>query len=479
LLGVQGAAMATQVLAPPIEGVLDEATIEEFRGRLCGQLLTPDDPNYDEARAVRNGLIDRHPALIARCAGTADVVECVNFARERGLLFSVRGGAHNVAGNAVNEGGLVIDLSEMRGVWVDPQARVAHVQGGATWGDLDRETQLFGLATPGGVVSTTGIAGLTLHGGMGHLRCKYGLSLDNLLAVDVVTADGRVRHASADEEADLFWAARGAGSNFGVVTGFTFQLHPVGPTVMLCAPMYALDDGPAVLRQWRDYIATTPDEFTPLAVFWSVPEGFPPEFVGRPIVILAGVYAGPVEEGERVAQPLRELAAPLLDLSGPMPFAAIQSAFDPFFPKGVLQYWKSTYVDALSDELLDGLCDLAAKRPSPRTTMDVWPQTGAVARVRTEETAFGPRPPFMIAFESTWTDPADNEANIAWAREAWASMQRFASHGIYLNFPGFGEEKEALVRAAYGPNYDRLVALKTKYDPDNLFRMNLNIVPRA
>jgi len=249
--------------------------------------------------------------------------------------------------------------------------------------------------------------------------------------------------------------------------------------VMLCAPMYALEDGPAVLRQWRDYIATTPDEFTPLAVFWSVPEGFPPEFVGRPIVILAGVYAGPVEEGERIVQPLRELATPLLDLSGPMPFAAIQSAFDPFFPKGLLQYWKSTYVDALSDDLLDGLCDLAAKRPSPKTTMDVWPQTGAVARVGTEETAFGPRPPFMIAFESTWPDPADNEANIAWAREAWASMQRFASHGIYLNFPGFGEEKEVLVRAAYGTNYDRLVELKTTYDPENLFRMNLNIAPRA
>jgi FAD/FMN-containing dehydrogenase len=471
--------MATEVLTPPVAGMLDEATVVEFRGRLRGPLLTPDDPGYDEARTVRNGLIDRRPALIARCSGTADVVACVNFARERGLLVSVRGGAHNVAGNAVNDGGLVIDLSEMRGVWVDPHARVAHVQGGATWGDLDRETQLFGLATPGGVVSTTGIAGLTLHGGMGHLRCKYGLSLDNLLAAEVVTADGEVRHVSEDEEADLFWAVRGAGSNFGVITDFTFRLHPVGPEVMLCAPMYALEDGPAVLRQWRDYIATTPDEFTPLAVFWSVPEGFPPELVGRPIVILAGVYAGSVAEGERIVQPLRELATPLMDLSGPMPFTAIQSAFDPFFPKGLLQYWKSTYVEHLSDALLDALCDLAATRPSPKTTMDVWPQTGAVARVREEETAFGPRPPVMIAFESTWTDPADNEANIAWAREAWASMQRFASRGIYLNFPGFGEEKEALVRAAYGANYDRLVDLKTRYDPDNLFRMNINIAPRA
>jgi hypothetical protein len=470
--------MAAPAITAPRDTTLDETTITEFRGKLRGSLLTPDDTDYDEARTVRNGLIDRHPALIARCSGTADVVACVNFAREHDLLLSVRGGGHNVAGNAVNDGGLVVDLSEMRGVWVNPRARTAHAQGGATWGDLDRETQLFGLATPGGVVSTTGIAGLTLHGGMGHLRSKYGLSLDNLLAVEIVMADGEVRQVSSEEEADLFWAVRGAGSNFGVVTSFTFRLHSVGPQVMLCAPMYALADGPTVLRGWRDYIATTPDEFTPLAVFWSVPEGFPPELVGKPIVILAGVFAGPVEEGERIAQPLRELATPLLDLSGPMPFAEIQSAFDPFFPKGLLQYWKSTYVDTLSDELLDALCDLAATRPSPRTTMDVWPQSGAVARVSSEETAFGPRPPFMIAFESSWTDPADNEANIAWARGAWSWMQRFAGHGIYLNFPGFGEEKEALLRAAYGTNYDRLVDLKTTYDPDNLFRSNLNIPPQ-
>ena len=459
--------------------VLDAETIQAFTTSMRGPVLRPGDPAYEATRTIQNGLIDRFPALIARCTGAADVIAAVTLARDHGLLLSVRGGGHNVAGNAVCEGGLMIDLSLMRGVHVDPRACIAHVQGGATWGDLDRETQVFGLATPGGVVSTTGIAGLTLHGGMGHLRCKYGLSLDNLLAVDIVTADGHLRHASAEENADLLWAVRGAGSNFGVITSFTFRLHPVGPTVILCAPMYALNDGPTVLRRWRDYIATTPDEFTPLAVFWSVPEGFPPELFGRPIVILAGVFAGPVEEGERIAQPLRELATPLLDLSGPMPFAAIQSAFDPFFPRGLLQYWKSTYVEALSDDLLDALCELAAARPSARTTMDIWPQTGAVARVGAEETSFGPRPPFMIAFESTWTDPAQSEANIAWARDAWASMQRFASRGIYLNFPGFGEEKEELVRAAYGANYPRLEALKTRYDPTNLFRMNLNIPPSA
>jgi hypothetical protein len=458
---------------------LDDETIATFTASIRGPVLRPGDPDFDATRAIQNGLIDRHPALIARCIGAADVIAAVTFARDHGLLLSVRGGGHNVAGNAVCDGGLMIDLSPMRGIHVDPRARIAHVQGGATWADLDRETQVFGLATPGGVVSTTGIAGLTLHGGMGHLRSKYGLSLDNLRAVDIVTADGELRHASAEENADLFWAVRGAGSNFGVITSFEFQLHPVGPTVMLCAVLYALEDGPQVLRHWRDFIATAPDEFTPLAVFWSVPEGFPPELVGKPIVILAGVYAGPVEEGERIVRPLRELATPLLDMSGPMPFTAIQSAFDPFFPKGLLQYWKSTYVTTLSDELIDALCRLAAVRPSPKTTMDIWPQTGAVTRVGAEETAFGQRHPLMIAFESSWTDPADNDANIAWAREAWSSMQQFASRGIYLNFPGFGEEKEELVRAAYGPNYARLKALKTQYDPTNLFRMNLNIPPSA
>jgi FAD/FMN-containing dehydrogenase len=328
--------------ATAIVPMLDPSAVAEFVGTLRGAVIQPDDPTYDETRSVRNGLIDRCPALIVRCSGTADVVAAVTFARENDLLLSIRGGSHNVSGAATNDGGIVIDLSTMRGVRVDPTARTVRVQGGATWGDVDRETQLFGLATPGGVVSTTGVGGLTLHGGWGWLRRKFGYCVDNLVSVDIVTADGQVRTASETENQDLFWAVRGAGSNFGVVTSFTFRLHQVGPTVMLCAPMYALADAPAVLPKWRDFIATAPDEFTPFAVFWSVPEGFPPELVGAPIVILAGVYAGPVEEGERLVRPLRELATPLLDLSGPMPFAAVQSAFDPFFPKGMRQYWKST-----------------------------------------------------------------------------------------------------------------------------------------
>jgi FAD/FMN-containing dehydrogenase len=469
--------MPTPTLTGAGGRVVGAAAVQGLLDGLRGPVLGPGDPGYDDARTVQNGLIDRRPALVVRPTGAADVVQTVAFAREHGVLLSVKGGGHNVAGNATNDGGIVIDLSLMRAVHVDAKARTARVQGGATWSDLDRETQLFGLATPGGVVSTTGVAGLTLHGGMGHLRSKHGLSSDNLLSVDVVTADGQLRTASADENPDLFWAVRGAGSNFGVVTSFEFRLHPVGPTVILCAAIYALEDAPRVLRGWRDYIATAPDEFTPLAVFWSGPPGFPDAVVGRPVVILAGVYAGPLDEGERFVKPLRELATPLLDMSGPMPYVAVQSAFDPFFPKGDFYYWKSTYVEELGDGLLDALCRLAAERPSPRTTMDVWPQRGVAARIAPEETAFGRRPPYLVAFESTWTDPSENDANIAWARAACASMQRFEGSGIYLNFPGFGEEKEALVRAAYGANYERLARLKAVYDPTNLFRMNLNIAP--
>jgi FAD/FMN-containing dehydrogenase len=466
---------APPTTAPPAP-VSDEAA-QAFSAALRGQVLRPGDAGYDEARAIQNGLIDRRPAFIAQCRGAADVIAAVTFAREQRLTLSVRGGGHNVAGNAVNDGGLVIDLSQMTGVRVDPHARTARVQGGATWADLDRETQVFGLAAPGGVVSTTGVAGLTLHGGMGHLRRKHGLSIDNLLAVDIVTADGQLRTASATENADLFWAVRGAGSNFGVVTSFEFQLHPVGPEVMLSATLYPLAAAPTVLPKWRDFLATAPDELSSLAVFWSVPPGFPEELVGQPIVVIAGVYAGPVDEGERVTRPLREFATPLLDLSAPTPYTQVQSAFDPFFPKGMLYYWKSTYVETLSDELLHALCQLAAERPSARTTMDIWPQVGAAMRVGADETAFGRRPPYLLAFESSWTDPAESEANIAWAREAAAAMQRFSASGVYLNFPGFGEERDDLARAAYGANYARLAALKATYDPDNLFRMNVNIPP--
>jgi FAD/FMN-containing dehydrogenase len=469
----------TTMTAPP----LDAVTVQEFAAAQRGQLLLPDEEGYDEARAVRNGLIDRHPALIAQCAGVVDVIAAVNFAREHDLLLSVRGGGHNVSGAGTNDGGLVIDLSAMRAVWVDPEARTVRVQGGATWGDVDRETQLFGLATPGGAISTTGVGGLTLHGGWGWLRRKYGYSIDNLLAVQIVTADGQVCTASETENPDLFWAVRGAGSNFGVVTALTFRLHPVGPLVAMTAPFYALEDAERVLAAWRDVAASAPDELSFNALFWSVPavEGFPLELHGRAVLILVSVYAGDAGEGERVLQPLRELATPLLDLSGTMPYAALQGAFDPFFPKGWLYYWKSRYLDRLDAETIAAIIGYAADRPSPETLIALWHlQGGAASRVEATTTAFGSRDAsYLLSFDTTWINPADSERSIAWTRSAWADMRRFGSGGLYLNFAGFGEEKEDLVRAGYGANYERLVELKTKYDPGNLFRMNQNIRPRA
>ena len=454
--------------------------IQDFRSRIRGTLVQRGDPQYDEARRIQNGLIDRRPAVIVRCSGTADVVESVNFARDRGVLLSIRGGGHNVAGNAMNDGGVVIDLSPMRGVRVDPSEQTVRVAGGATWGDVDRETQLFGLAVPGGVVSTTGIGGLTLHGGYGHLRRTHGLSIDNLLSVDIVTADGQVRTVSAREHDDLFWAVRGAGSNFGVVTSFEFRAHPVGPQVQLCAPFYALEDGRKVLRAWREFTASAPDEVNSIAIPWSVPdaEGFPPELRRRPVVITAAVYAGPAEQGARVMQPLRDIATPLLDLSGSLPFTAIQSAFDPFFPKGNLYYWKSTYVDDLSDACIDAILDAAARRPSHMPDIPIWHLGGAMSRVAEAHTAYGRREaPYLVTAEANWLDPRENDRYIQWARDLLAALQPFSRGGLYLNFPGFGEEKEAMLRAAYGANYVRLAALKRTYDPDNLFRMNLNIRP--
>jgi FAD/FMN-containing dehydrogenase len=460
---------------------LEAAAIEDFAAALRGAVIQPGDPTYDEARAVRNGLIDRHPALIAHCTGVADVVAAVTFAREHELLLSVRGGGHNVSGNAVNDGGLVIDLSAMRGVWVDPEVRTVRVQGGATWGDVDRETQLFGMATPGGAISTTGVGGLTLHGGWGWLRRKFGYCVDNLLEAEIVTADGQVRTASDTENPDLFWAVRGAGSNFGVVTAFTFRLHPVGPLVAFAAPFYALEDAPRVLPAWRDIAASAPDEIGFNALFWGIPavEAFPAELHGRAVLILVSVYAGNADEGARVLQPLRELASSLLDLSGTMPYATLQSAFDPFFPQGWLYYWKSLYLNDLDGLTIDAIVRHATDRPTPMSLIALWHLGGgAASRVPAEATAFGRRSaPYLLSFDTTWTDPADTERCISWTRKAWSDTQRFSDGGLYLNFAGFGEEKEALARAGYGANYDRLAVLKAQYDPTNLFHMNQNIKP--
>jgi FAD/FMN-containing dehydrogenase len=461
---------------------LDEDAVQGLVQAVRGAVMRPGDPGYDDARFIWNGLIDRSPALIVQCTGAADVVDAVNFAREQNLLLSVKGGGHNVAGNAVNDGGLVIDLSQMRGVHVDPKTRTVRAQGGATWGDCDRETQLFGLAVPGGVVSTTGIAGLTLHGGVGHLRRKHGLSIDSLLSVDIVTADGQLRRASIDENEDLFWAVRGAGSNFGVVTSFEFEAHPVGPMVMVGAIFYPLEDAREIIPAWRDYMLGAPDELSSVALVWSVPphEPFPPEYHGSPVLVIAGAYSGSVEDGEPVVQPLRELGRPLIDLSGPWPWLGLQSGFDALFPRGGLYYWKSRALAELTAAAIDEIADFGARRPTPLTDITIWHHGGAMSRIDETATAYGGRDaPFLVTGEVSWSDPTQSDDAIAWGREFWAAMGNHSTGGLYLNFPGLGEENEALVRAGYGVNYDRLAALKAKYDPTNLFRMNLNITPAS
>ncbi len=461
--------------------VLEESVVEAFETVLRGDLIKEGSPNYDEVRQVWNGLIDRRPALIVRCSGVADIIEAVNFVAAYKLLLSIRGGGHNVAGSAVCDGGIVIDLSLMKGIFVDPQKHTARAQGGVTWAELDRETQVFGLATPGGVVSTTGIAGLTLGGGIGHLRSKYGMSCDNLLSVDLITADGNFLTASETENSDLFWALRGGGGNFGVVTSFEFQLHPVGPTVFLCAPWYPAEIAGDVIRFWRDFCKTAPDELSTSAVFWSIPPApdIPEEMHGKDIIIPMGAFCGPVEEGENIVKPLRELSTPLVDMSGPVPYTALQTAFDAFFPKGeLLYYFKSLQLNTLDDEVIEAIAARAIHRPSLKTLVPIWYLGGAMSRVGATETAFGDRSSlFLLSIDTVWDNPKDTEENLFWARQFWADIKSYSSGAIYINFPGFGEEREDLVRAAYGANYDRLTALKKKYDPDNLFRVNQNIKP--
>lgn len=445
-----------------------------------GTLLQPGDPGYDDARLVRNGLIDRSPALIARCHGTADVVAAVNFARDQGLDLSVRGGGHNVAGLATNDGGIVIDLSEMRAVLVDPGSETALAQGGATWSDLDRETQMFGLAAPGGVVSSTGIGGLTLQGGLGWLRRKYGASVDSVKSVEIVTADGQIRIASATQNPDLFWAVRGAGNNFGVVTRFEFELHPVGPIVYGAVPFFAISDAPAVLEGFRSFTKSSPDEISAMLMYYWIPPGppFPEALWGQPAITVPTIYSGDPKDGERLLEPVRHFAKPIFDLSGQFPFTVLQSMLDGGFPEGWLYYWKSTYVNELSAELLETVMDLGANRPTPMTGLGLWQLGGAFGRVPEDAMAFANRSsPFLVTIEATWQDPADSERCIAWARGAWSALRRFGNGGLYANFAGFGEENNELTRAAFGGNYNRLVELKTAYDPGNLFHINLNIPP--
>lgn len=465
------------------EVILAAARLEEFRARLRGEVLTANNASYEEVRQVWNGLIDKRPSLIVRCTGAADVIEAVSFASDHQLLTAVRGGGHNVAGHAACEGGLMIDLSLMRGIRVDAKARTVRAQGGVTWGELDRETQVFGLATPGGVVSTTGIAGLTLGGGIGFLRRKYGMSCDNLVSVDIVTADGQLRTASTEENPDLYWALRGGGGNFGVVTSFEFQLHPVGPMVMLAAVMYPPQNGPQLLQKWHAFMAKAPDEVSSQAGYWTTPNipDIPEALRGRPTVFMAALYAGDATEGERMLQPLREFDTPLLDLSAIQPYTAVQSGMDFAFPKGALQYyWKSIYLNRLNEEILQIISRRAANRPSPLTLINLWHMGGAMSRVPVSETAYAVRnTSYLLEISSTWEDPQASEQNIEWTRSFWREMTAYSGGQSYLNFPGLGEEGDRLVKTAYGPNYDRLREIKARYDPSNLFQLNQNINPSS
>ena len=462
--------------------VIERKNVETFAASLRGALLEPGQPGYDEGRFLWNGMMDKRPALIARCEGVADVIAAVNFARDNNILLAVRGGGHNVAGFGACDGGLMLDLSRMKSVRVDPANRIVRVEGGASLGEMDRETQVFGLAVPAGVVSTTGVAGLTLGGGTGWQTRKRGLTVDNLLSVDIVTADGTARVASASENPDLFWAVRGGGGNFGIVTSFEYRAYPIGPTVYLCAPFFPFDHSPKVFRAFRDLERSVPEEMGAALLFWSVPANpfFPAEHHGKPVVIPVFVYTGDPAAGETLLRPVRNWAKPLVDLSGPLPWTALQSMFDPFVPKQAQRYyWKNLYINRNDDEVLDRLIEIAATTPS-RYTYLVWqPLGGAMARIGDEETAFGPRKVgTMWEFDSMWVDPAEDEKNIAWTRKGWADLQRYSNGGLYINFPGFGEEGEKLLRAAVSnANYERLAKLKAKFDPENLFRQNQNIKP--
>ena len=463
---------------------LEADAVALLRTAISGETFVPGDDGYAQARLVWNAMIDRRPAVIVRCRSAADVGIAVRFARDHGLPVSVRGGGHNVAGHAVGDGSLMIDLSGMRAVTVYPQTKRARVAGGATWGDVDRATQVFGLATPGGLISDTGVAGLTLSGGIGWLRSRHGLCIDNLVSAEVVLADGRLLRAAADENPDLLWALKGGGGNFGVVTSFEFALHPVGPEVMFCAPIYPIEAGSGPIRFWRDFLADKNDRVGSIIEFSTIPDdpAYPEAAWGKRVYTIAAVYAGDAAEGEALLQPLRQQGPLVTDFSGRMDYCAVQQLFDTIIPFGAHRsYWKSVYLNGLGDDTIDLIVAGNASPPSPRTLSSIWNFGGAVAAVDAAATAFGSRTmPFMLSIDSIWDTPADDATNIAWTKRLWDEINGFAGDGrLYLNFSGLGEGGAELLQQAYGDNYAKLRRIKAAYDPLNVFRFNQNIVPQA
>ncbi len=458
--------------------VLTSEQLSDLTARVRGELVTPDAPSYDEHRRIWNGSIDRSPALIARCAGVADVIDAVKFARGSGLPTAVRSGGHSFPGQSVVDDGIVIDLSLMQGVRVDLDKATVRAQAGVRLGDLDRETQAFGLAVPSGIVTHTGMAGLTLGGGIGWLMRKWGLTIDQLLSVDVVTADGELIKASADENADLFWGMRGAGSNFGIVTEFEFRLNPLGPVILGGPMMWPIEQSAEVLRHYRDWIADAPDELTTIVVHRKLPSGppAPPDLYGRPVVIVAVCYAGSVEDGERVVRPMREFGEPLVDLCIPRPFLSLQAMFDASFPTGWWYYFRSCDVQTLSDEVIDITAEHAQLIPGPLTAFPIFQLGGAISRVGEEDTAYNNRSAghrFNINATTLTREGFDTE--VEWARTFWQALAPYHS-SVYVNF--LMDEGAERIRQAYGDaKFERLQALKTRYDPDNFFRLNQNIPP--
>jgi FAD/FMN-containing dehydrogenase len=460
--------------AAPLNG----AAVDAFAASLRGPLLRPGDAGYDGARRIWNGMIDRKPALIARCTGPADVMASVRFARQHNLRLAVRGGGHNIGGSGLCDGGLVIDLSAMRSVRVDPKAKRATVGAGAILGDVDHETQAFGLAVPLGINSTTGIAGLTLGGGFGWLSRQYGLTADSLLSADVVTADGTLIRASAKENPDLFWAIRGGGGNFGIVTSFEFKLYPVGPEVFAGLIVFPLAQARAVLQKWRNWIPKMPREMSVWCVIRKAPPlpFLPAQVHGQEVVVLALLHAGRMERGKRAAGTLRRFGKPVGEHVGPMPYTAWQQAFDPLLAPGARNYWKSHNLKELPDGAIDKILEFSGRLPSPHCEILAVALGGKINRVPVDASAYAQRDAeFLMNVHGRWESAAEDEAGISWSRELFRAVAPFASGGVYVNF--MTAEEGDRVRAAYGPNFARLAEIKAKYDPTNLFRLNQNIPP--
>jgi len=460
--------------------MLDEAAVEEFKGTLRGELIQPGDSDYDEARKVYNGSINKRPRMIAHCADVADVISCVNFARENDMLLAVRGGGHNGGGLAVADDALVIDLSSMRGVRVDPEERTVRVEGGARWGDVDHASHAFGLAVPTGIISTTGVAGLTLGGGHGYLSRKYGLAIDNLLEADVVLADGRLVKANEEENEDLFWAIRGGGGNFGVVTSFLFKGNPVS-TVYGGPMLWELDRAEEILRWYREFSLQAPEDLYGFFAFLSVPPGppFPEHLHNKNMCAVVWCYSGALEDAEDAFRPIREdvgLAA--FEFLGPMPMPVLNSLFDPLLPPGLSQYWRGDFVKELSDEAIALHLEYGSALPTPLSTMHIYPIDGAVHRVGDNDTAFSHRDAnWSAVYFGVDPDPDNAERLTEWTKEYWAALHPYSAGGAYVNF--MMDEGQERIKATYQDNFERLVEIKNEYDPTNLFRVNQNIRPTA